>query len=123
MFISTCEEPLTIPPGIEEILAYVICEEPDTTVLMFNWVLIPVAKFVVWFASTWTEPDITFDESNWVLTSLAKFVVEPAIIWDEPETTPPFKSAVIIPSVTLKSILLESVAPEIMFVGILLILP
>ena len=35
----TCALPLTIPAGIEDILAYVICEEPETTVSAFNFVL------------------------------------------------------------------------------------
>ena len=40
----TCDEPLTIPDGIEEILAYVIWDEPETTPLfaLIGPVMLPV---------------------------------------------------------------------------------
>ena len=39
----------------------ITCDEPETTVLVFNCVLIPVVQFVVAVASIWEEPEITFN--------------------------------------------------------------
>ena len=85
----TCVEPLTIPDGIEEILAYVICDEPLT---------VPTGRFAIVCAELETIP---VDKVNPFIAPVV--VIEPVIIKSFPNTilVPPELKNLAVPSCML----------------------